>query len=239
MASKESQTIRFAVGSPNDVRSYVWRLWVTGNEVYLGARDLLRAFKVSLHHSGVWRVAEVENLEARDTNKDRLIFRWRRPREFRPGCTSSLAVVISPIEPKDPFDPADPENDPRIRWLDPPRPGEKLVVQVFFSKPSVSEAEIIHHGHLNNSIVGRLSKRSGEVVWLRKTKGGLTLFELLKFSDTMSKLQIHLKPGGTPDSLFRARAILVIAKDDPKYYNQPTILDIPLGKEHVVIDSRN
>jgi hypothetical protein len=36
----------------------VWK-----DDVYLGARDLLKAFKVSLHASGVWRIAQVETLD--------------------------------------------------------------------------------------------------------------------------------------------------------------------------------
>lgn len=40
--SGESDTIRFAVGSSNAARSAVWRLWVQGDDVYLGTRDLSR-----------------------------------------------------------------------------------------------------------------------------------------------------------------------------------------------------
>jgi hypothetical protein len=49
-----------AAGSPDDVRSSIWRLWIQGDDIYFGTRDTLPAFKISLHQSGIWRAAFVK-----------------------------------------------------------------------------------------------------------------------------------------------------------------------------------
>ena len=41
------KSITAAVGSPDDLRSAVWRLWVQGDEVYFGATMMLPSLKVS------------------------------------------------------------------------------------------------------------------------------------------------------------------------------------------------
>ena len=38
-----------AIGSPEDARSSVWRVWVRKDDVYFGAQESLSGFKVSLH----------------------------------------------------------------------------------------------------------------------------------------------------------------------------------------------
>ena len=35
---KNKNTIRFAVGTPENPQSWIWRLWVQGDEVYLGTK---------------------------------------------------------------------------------------------------------------------------------------------------------------------------------------------------------
>jgi hypothetical protein len=60
MPSSQRKVIRFAVGSPEQYRSSLWRLWVQGNDVYLGARIITGVVKLSMHRSGIWRYAFTE-----------------------------------------------------------------------------------------------------------------------------------------------------------------------------------
>jgi hypothetical protein len=39
----------------------LWRVWVQGDEIYLAPRGMARLVKLSLHSSGIWRWAWVEN----------------------------------------------------------------------------------------------------------------------------------------------------------------------------------
>ena len=78
---KIPDVLRFAVGSPENIQSFVWRVWVQGDDVYIGARNALQVFKVSLHASGIWRIAFVKELKKEDSNSDRVIVRWNKPAE--------------------------------------------------------------------------------------------------------------------------------------------------------------
>jgi hypothetical protein len=95
MASDEKNTIRFAVGSPDEYRSAIWRLWVQGNDVYLAARVLTGFIKISLHRSGIWRLAWTDQSGIRTQgSSDRVEARWQRPQEFRQGWTQGPAVIV-------------------------------------------------------------------------------------------------------------------------------------------------
>jgi hypothetical protein len=64
--SYDKHPLLVAVGSSDDVRSSIWRLWVRKNDVYFGTTDSLPAFKVSLHQSDqseIWRIALVRSLD--------------------------------------------------------------------------------------------------------------------------------------------------------------------------------
>lgn len=73
--------IRIAVGTPDNVSSNSWRVWVRGLDTYVTCRDNFREIKVSLHASGIWGVALTEEtIKARPElahgGGDRVIQRW-------------------------------------------------------------------------------------------------------------------------------------------------------------------
>lgn len=234
MSSKESSTLRFAVGSPDNIKSCVWRMWVTGDDVYLGARNSLKAFKVSLHRSNTWRVAFVEELKRDQPETDRVIIKWQRPEEFAPGWTPSIGILISSIDAKRPFK-KNRIKDSRIQWFSSPTTGNKYIFKVLFSKPGTSDNDYKKITISGDRLVGKLKKKSGEIVWLVVREDDLTPIEIAKIEDVMQKTKIHLKPGSSEESIFDSRALLVVSDDSPLILNQPTILDIALGKENLDI----
>jgi len=233
MSSSKKNTILFAVGSSENIQSWVWRMWVQGDDVYLGARNALRAFKVSLHRSNIWRIAFVKDLK-RDDISDRLIQRWTRPGEFTPGWTPSIGILVSSIDAKRPFKKIKVE-DSRFQWFSPPSNGNKLLFKVLISKPDLSEADLTAVLIQGDQLVGKLLKRNGETAWLVVREDILTSIEIEKITDVMEKTKIHLKPGSLEDSVGDSRALLVVSEDYPSISNQPTILDIALGKENLEI----
>jgi hypothetical protein len=85
--------LRFAVGTPEGASSNSWRAWVQGMDIYVSCRDNFREFKVSLHASGVWRVAFTETaVESKPTlqtpNGDRVIHRQK------PDLTDKSKAII-------------------------------------------------------------------------------------------------------------------------------------------------
>jgi len=209
-------------------------MWVHRDDVYLGTRDALTSFKVSLHQSNIWRIAFVNELERDDEETDRVIFRWQRPAEFTSGWTPSIGILISSIEAKRPFKKVKVE-DRRIHWFSPPAEGRRLVFKVLFSKPGYSNSDLERITIPGDRLVGRLPKKNGEIVWLVLREDGLTPLEIAKIRDVMQKTRIHLPPGSSEDSILDTRALLVVAGDVPTISNQPTILDIALGKENLDI----
>ncbi len=234
MSSKEANTLRFAVGAPEAVQSWLWRMWVHHDDVYLGARNALTAFKVSLHHSNIWRTAFVEDLKRDDRENDRVIFRWQRPQEFAPGWTPSVAILVSSIEARRAFNKAKIE-DRRIHWFSSPAQGKKLLFKVLFSRRGCSTHDLESISDPGDRLVGRVSKRNGEIVWLVLREEDLTPLEIEKIDDVMEKTRIHVESSASEDSIVDSRALLVVADDTPTVSSQPTIFDIPLGKENVDI----
>ena len=87
--------IRFAVGSPEEAYSAVWILFTQGNDVYLSSRLMGRYLKISLHAKDVWRFAWTKESEIlMEGTNDRVIHRWRRPPQFRPGWTRGISVIV-------------------------------------------------------------------------------------------------------------------------------------------------
>lgn len=88
-------TCRFAIGSPTDRRSPVWRLHVHKNEVYLSMRDSMRIMKLSMHSSGQWNLAHYDPRQRDSDNRviNNRLKQWRRPPERIPGWTIGPILV--------------------------------------------------------------------------------------------------------------------------------------------------
>ena len=232
MASKEKNTLRFAVGTPDNILSWVWRMWTNGDDVYLGARNALQVFKVSLHKSGIWRIAFVDDLERADKESDRVIVKWQRPKESSSKWTPSIGVLVSPIEAKQPFNKKKIE-DSRIKWIDKPSISNKrFIFKVVLSDPGVTEEDLRKIAP-EAEFVGSVVTRSNETAWLILLEDSLTEIEAQKIKDVMEKTKIQLKAGGSSETIGDSRALLVVSEDTPTATTQPTIIDIALGKENL------
>jgi hypothetical protein len=90
-------TIRWATGHPDGDRSLTWTVVGARNtdDVYVGARGLMGAAKLSLHQSGVWRFAftaqGAEKVRLAD-EEDRLIERYEATSELAPGWVHAARI---------------------------------------------------------------------------------------------------------------------------------------------------
>jgi hypothetical protein len=229
----QEDTLRFGIGSPDDARSHVWRLWVRKNDVYLGARDLLQTIKVSLHKSDIWPIAFVDELEARDAENDRLVVRWKRPPEFAPGWTGSVAIIVPVMPSRRPFD-SFRESDPRVSWFDAPAIGFKSVLTVLFSRPRLTEQDLSRVSMPDDRLAGSIRKTDGETVWLVLREVKLSAEEILTINGETDDLTIHVPRDGA-ESVAAARIFRVAWPDEPNARDQPSIADIALSKDHVTV----
>lgn len=96
---------RFAVGPSNGLTSNSWRVWNSGQDVYIACRDNAREIKASLHRSGRWRFGFTEEAVKQRpdlvlTGADRAWDVWDKPEADGGGIiafeiiflTSELAV---------------------------------------------------------------------------------------------------------------------------------------------------
>ncbi len=166
--------IRFALGTPDGPRSTVWRVWVSGDEVYIAARGIGDEMKVSLHSSGTWRYAFTEKHLARekpliDAERDRAVDRWRRPHEFAPGWTRAFSILIPTSELVASSVVVEKPND--IIWLDPLPEGWAARFTVLLSAPGATGTEgrgfATAAGRENDTeVVTVLPLRNSERVWV-------------------------------------------------------------------------
>ena len=151
-------SITVAVGSPDNLRSSIWKLWVQGDEVYFGAVQLMPSFKVSLHKSGKWHIAWDKSVSSA---KDRIVCRWRRPPPNPDKMLLGINVIVDPYFPKEPF-----KNkaivDPEIRWLPLALFGKMLTLKVIFAtKGADFDSSRIP---IDVRILARIPKSNGEYV---------------------------------------------------------------------------
>lgn len=132
--------IRFGVGSADAVHSSTWKIWVHNDEIYLAARHFGRFMKVSLHSTGDWRVAWIQESQIEDRQLppgSRVLCQWRRPNEFTPGWTQCLHIMVPFCTVQHRFKLHDTGTE--IVWAAPPRPGEKVMFTVLLSTAQVLE----------------------------------------------------------------------------------------------------
>jgi len=124
--------IRFAVGEPGDQLSPVWRIWNEKNEVYLTAKFMGGAFKVSMHASGVWTVAATSESRIELSPGNRRMKTWRRPPEFQPGWTWGPHIGV-PRMPDTDHAKIDEGQTKPIEWPPKPEPGVRATITIYFA----------------------------------------------------------------------------------------------------------
>ena len=88
-----ARTFRFAVGSPSEPFSAVWRL-VGDKDPFLGCyRQGMGLFKISMHPDDTL-VAFTAQSGAKFENGSRVDKTWPRPPEFRPGWTIGPSILV-------------------------------------------------------------------------------------------------------------------------------------------------
>ena len=235
MSLKDKNTIRFAIWNINNVKSNIWRLWVNKNEIYLGAKNTLHVLKVSLHHSGIWRIAFVKDLKREDMESDRVIFKWNKPTLVNNWFVSSIGVIVSSINPNIPFK-HEQREDKRIIFIPEAKEGRRMLFKIYISQPGITEEMFKKNLRFTDILIGNLTKQNGEKVWLIYMEDDLSLDELKMIKEVMYNTKIDLR-WNIEDITYTPRALRFISEDTPTDNTQPTILDISLGKENVQIST--
>lgn len=132
---------RFAFGSPGH-RSSIWKLVVTtSGEIYLMEREVGRDLKFSLHRSGDWRFAWVDNGGALTPSGEdwaakfgsRILDRWSRPEPTLGHYTVAVSIRVGAGELR-PTEDSESIHD-EVDFCTPPEPGRVGVFTVMLCTP--------------------------------------------------------------------------------------------------------
>lgn len=98
--------IRFAIGDPNQLSTYSWRIWTQKEKnkdvssIYIMCRDIFKEVKVSLHPSGKWRIgfqteAIKRNSSLIQPNENRAWDVWESPPEQLPQTKIAFRLLFA------------------------------------------------------------------------------------------------------------------------------------------------
>jgi hypothetical protein len=135
--------VSFAFGAPA-LRSCVWNAIVRPNgDVYLSERSLAAELKFSLHQSGRWRNAWVNNAgrltpsgeqwAARHVG-DRVLDKWDRPAPYADHYTLAVCIRVGSDEVR-PV-PGDDVTENKVEFVEPPDAGRLGIFAVLLCRPS-------------------------------------------------------------------------------------------------------
>ena len=159
----ESRIIRFAVGNEANPTSFIWKLWIQKNDVYL-LPSTKPDPKFSMHRN-VWKI---------DTNTHRHTFK-PIPCSNAPGWVQGPAVMFCHV----PYNPTPPPEEvlfeartrKNIHWVDMPAEWHMSEFVVFFENADVNDAELPPADSTIRSdlqvAIGPLILKDGRRIWLR------------------------------------------------------------------------
>jgi hypothetical protein len=154
-------TIRWAAGQPGGPRSMTWLVTANKNsdEVYLGARGLMKDMKLSLHASDIWRLALTDPTKYVPVGEDRVIDRWTPPPEFATGWRRAAVIYTPSTTFAAPYNEPRPSDGVPIRWFAAPDRPYHLQFQVLLGDAGAPDAT------LEDALeVGRMTLTSGRQV---------------------------------------------------------------------------
>jgi hypothetical protein len=225
-----AKEIRFAVGSREDLRSSVWRLWPSRNELYLAARTTSGLSKISFHSSGICRFAVVE------TSPRPPLVTWRRPQKGDPGVSADITTLFTIAVPaftlKNRLRDRLPAPSKPMTFLAPPDEGTKIIIRILLAKSTLTEDDVRKRGKNKLVFIHGSIPMSRETVWLISFYEEFRWDEMEYVAKLIRTTRINLSAGSSKDGIDFGYIHVIDGG------NQPRIIDIPLGADNLHIDSK-
>ncbi|MBI3699419.1 MAG: hypothetical protein HY242_03100 [Afipia sp.] len=220
-----AKEIRFAIGTPEDLRSSIWRLWANRDDLYLAARSISGLTKVSFHKSGINRFAVVSS-----TPRPALK-RWARPPETEQGITPIFDVVVPAFTAsQNPFRDRIPPNEKPTLFLKAPSIGNKIIVRILLAKPDLKEERLRRGaGTKPVNFHGAVNLRN-ETAWLVSYYDEFNPVERRFVANLITTTKINLKPESRVSDITHAML------HDLEMTTPPMIVDLQLSPENVYVE---
>ena len=166
------KSIRFGVTDSKGNRSATWNCSAAKppkNDIYLACREIGSIIKVSLHQSGIWRLAYEENFfednfgKIDEIDKDRAIEKWSKPPEIAPGVTLAFRVVVPWNSVRTPIENSIKQN---TCWVNKPPDGYAIEFYLLITAKGVKTTGWPGKDGMNSQLAGSFQLGSGENVWV-------------------------------------------------------------------------
>ncbi len=156
-ASATPKGFRFALGTPEQPRSLVWRLWTRDDEVHVTVSAAGQTTELTAYPTGRWRI-----------DMGGVVSRWHRPKPFRPGWTRGPDIVLPGLAAAlEPIAKAPSRTEP-ITWLSLPAAGQAVRIQLWFAEPGADQRRWLSAlPDLAQPLVGLPLRRAGSVHLVR------------------------------------------------------------------------
>ncbi|MDD5415628.1 MAG: hypothetical protein PHE48_01335 [Candidatus Daviesbacteria bacterium] len=221
--------IRFCVGSKNKMSSLVWKMFINNEDVYLLARQMGGSWKISLHKSGICRVAFKQELEK---GKDRLVLKWDKV-YVEDTISPNIAILVPHVDITKALNKnIESRLNKDILYIDSPSNDEKVVVKVFYTKNDGVDLE--SKLPASHKKLFQYALKNGEVVYLIAWKEKLQDAEITQLRDQVSKFQVNVTSEEAKSKIDTVFAVW-INEGTQQTHQQPTIVNYPLGYEHLKV----
>jgi hypothetical protein len=131
--SKNHFDLRYGILRPDGYTFSVWRLWITKHsDVYLAAKSMAGIAKYSFHASGICRSAITK--ERSSTDKDRLMFRWKRNPSPPPENTEAVICVARIAYPTNFLSSPTNEGGKNISWIQAAQENHATILEFSFTR---------------------------------------------------------------------------------------------------------
>lgn len=221
--------IRVAVGDPTHLSSSIWRYWNERDEIYAANIGGRSTAKLSLHSSGIWRLALLKQ-PTRSLGLDadpRVLHRWTRPAEFKHGWTQCSDLIIPIVDIKHRFGEVDlAAHQKRITWITPPPPANKVTLTLLLvTSPTMHPSEVMRS---TDAVIGSpLRLESGPTAWLVARQEQMRDDEHEYIDSFVQDMKINYN--AAPAAPMFASLMMV---DQDRMY--PVLFEVALGWEHVL-----
>ncbi len=223
----KSKEIRFCVGNKDKISSLVWKMWINNEDVYLLARQMGSSWKISLHKSGVCRIAFKQELEK---DKDRLILKWSKI-YLNDEISPNISILIPHIDLSKALNKnIESESNKDIAYIDAPLSEEKVIVKVFYTKNE--DVDLESKLPVSHEKLFKYTLKNDEVVYLISWKERLQSSEVAHLQEEVSKFQVNVSSEAAKCKIDTIFAVW-INEGTIQTHQQPTIVNYSLGHEHL------
>lgn len=227
-----SPAIRFAVGTPHAMQSSVWRVWNNGEELYAIATESRMIHKLSLHSSGITRLAYLAERDIHDPlindSDPRVIYRWRQTDSFNDGWIRRLDILIPAVPISKCFSLGGMGDPNDIHWLETVSGGDKCQITLLVADSSSRDP--MKASIEGDKFIGSLPMPSGRVAWLRSRTEAMSQEERQYAERFAHEMKVDYV--SDPGQVFVA--LTMVGQASPI----PLITNIALGWENVFVKGK-